>query len=49
MEILKIVHSKWNSSVWQTYLELQLLKKWNEDNPSLLSLKEKIFLQISFY
>ncbi len=26
MEILKIVNSEWNSLVWQTYLELQLLK-----------------------
>ena len=30
-EILKIVHSKWNSKVWRTYLDLQLLKDWNED------------------
>ena len=30
MEILKIVQSKWNSSIWQTYLEIQLLNKWNE-------------------
>ena len=29
MEILKIVYSKWNSSIWQTYLELQLFDKWN--------------------
>ena len=31
MEILKIVHSEWNPTIWQTYLELQLLKDWNED------------------
>ena len=41
MEILKIAHSKWNSSVWQTYLELQLLKKWNEDKLPDLELKRK--------
>ncbi len=41
MEILKIAHSKWNSSVWQTYLELQLLKKWNEDKLPILELKRK--------
>ena len=39
MEILKIAHSSWNSSVWQTYLELQLLKKWNEDKLPNLELK----------
>ncbi len=41
MEILKIVHSKWNSSVWQTYSELQLLKRWNDDNLIHLELKRK--------
>ena len=41
MEILKIAHSNWNSSVWQTYLELQLLKKWNEDKLPNLELKRK--------
>ncbi len=41
MEILKIVHSKWNSSIWKTYLELQLLKKWNEANLSSIELKRK--------
>ena len=41
MEILKIAHSSWNSSVWQTYLELQLLKKWNEDKLPNLELKRK--------
>jgi len=44
MEILKIAHSSWNSSVWQTYLELQLLKKWNEDNFPNLELKRKDIL-----
>ncbi len=39
MEILKIANSSWNSSVWQTYLELQLLKKWNEDKLPNLELK----------
>ena len=32
MEILKIVDSEWNSLVWKTNLELQLLKKWHGDN-----------------
>ena len=41
MEILKIVHSKWNSSNWQTYLELQLLNKWNDDNLPFVDLKTK--------
>ena len=41
MEILKIAHSNWNSSVWQTYLELQLLKKWNEDKLPNLELQRK--------
>ena len=31
IEILKIVHSEWNSTVWQTYLELQLLNDLNQD------------------
>ena len=35
-EILKIVNSEWHHSVWRTYLELELLKNWQEDNfPSL--------------
>ena len=41
MEILKIVHSKWNSSVWQIYSELQLLKNWNDDNLIYTELKRK--------
>ena len=41
MEILKIVNSKWNSSIWQTYLELQLLNEWNEDNLPYVELKRK--------
>ncbi len=41
MEILKIVHSKWNSSVWQIYSELQLLKNWNDDNLICTELKRK--------
>ncbi len=41
MEILKIVHSKWNSSIWQTYLELQLLKNWNKNNLPYVELKRK--------
>ena len=41
MEILKIVNAKWNSSAWQTYSELQLLKKWNDDNFIYMELKRK--------
>ncbi len=41
MEILKIVHSKWNASIWQTYLELQLLNNWNEGRLSFVELKRK--------
>ena len=41
IEILKIVHSKWSNSVWQTYLELQLLENWNDDNVSFIDLKRK--------
>ena len=41
MEILKIVDSNWNSSVWKTYLELQLLKKWNQDKNPFIQLKRK--------
>ena len=41
MEVLKIAHSKWNSSVWQTYSELQLLKRWNDDNLDDIELKRK--------
>ena len=41
MEVLKIAHSKWNYSVWQTYSELQLLKRWNDDNLIHMELKRK--------
>ena len=41
MEVLKIVNSSWNSSAWQTYLELQLLKNWNEYKLPSLKLKRK--------
>ena len=41
MEILKIVHSKWNASIWQTYLELQLLNNWNDVYLSCVELKRK--------
>ena len=30
MEILKIVNSEWNPRVWETYLELEILRDWNE-------------------
>jgi len=41
MEILKIVNSKWNSSVWKTFLELQLLTNWNQDNLPYDEMKRK--------
>ena len=41
MEVLKIVHSKWNSSVWKIYSELKLLKNWNDDNLIYTELKRK--------
>jgi len=41
MEVLKIVHSEWDSSVWQTYLELQFLKNWHEDKIHFFDLKRK--------
>ncbi len=41
MEIFKIVHSKWSFSVWQTYLELQLLENWQEDKLPYDELKRK--------
>ena len=36
MEILKIINSNWGKSVWPTFLELQLLKKWQ--------VQEKLFM-----
>ena len=44
MEILKIVNSKWNSSVWETYSELELLKNWNDYKLPSLELKRKDIL-----
>ena len=41
MEILKIVNLKWNNSIWQTYLEIQLLKKWNDEDLPYIELKRK--------
>jgi len=43
MEILKLLNSKWNSSAWETYLELQLLKNWNEEKLPSIDLKSKNF------
>ncbi|WP_413679055.1 CCA tRNA nucleotidyltransferase [Prochlorococcus sp. MIT 0916] len=46
MEILKIVHARWNYSVWKTYLELQLLKNWNDGKLASIELTIKdIFLK----
>ena len=44
MEILKIVDSEWNSSVWQTYLELQLFKEWSEEKITSITLKRQDIL-----
>ena len=44
MEILKIVNSEWNSLVWETYLELQLLKNWSENDISYLRLHRQNIL-----
>ena len=41
MEILKIINSTWNPLIWKTYLELNLLKKWNDDNLPFIELKRK--------
>ena len=43
MEVLKIVHSQWNSSIWKTYLELQLLKDWSEEKIPYIKLESKDF------
>ena len=43
MEVLKIVHSQWNSSIWKTYLELQLLKDWSEEKIPYIKLKSEDF------
>ncbi len=40
-EILKIVHSKWNSSIWETYIDLQLWNYWNKDNLPYIDFKRK--------
>ena len=41
MEILKIVRSAWNPSVWQTNLELKLLENWNKCKPPYLEPNRK--------
>ena len=41
MEILKIVNSKWNSTIWETYLELNLFNNWYRDNLPCSELKKK--------
>ncbi len=44
MEILKIVDSEWNYSIWQSYLELRLLKNWHEDKSSTTQIqRQEIF------
>ena len=43
MEVLKIVHSKWNTSVWKTYLELQLLQDWSKEQITFIESKRKDF------
>ncbi|WP_269616538.1 CCA tRNA nucleotidyltransferase [Prochlorococcus marinus] len=41
MEILKILYSKWDFSIWQTYLELKLFNKWNDGNLPFIELQRK--------
>ncbi len=43
MEVLKIVQTQWNFSVWKTYLELQLLDDWHEDKIPSIKLKKQDF------
>ena len=43
MEVLKIVHSQWNSSIWKTYLELQLFEHWSEEKIPFIKFKSKDF------
>ena len=46
MEVLKIVDSEWNSLVWKTYLELQLLQDWSGDHMPTMNIKrQSIFSQ----
>jgi len=44
MEVLKIVHTKWNRSAFHAYSELQLLKNWHEDKISFHWLKRENIL-----
>ncbi len=41
MEVLKIINSEWNSSVWKTYLELQLLKNWHDERIPCIEMKRE--------
>ena len=44
-EILKIIHSEWGESVWPTYLELQLLNNWQDDQiPSMKDLIKQTYV-----
>jgi len=46
MEILKIVHSEWNSLVYRNHLELQLFDNWREDDmPSIQLIGKNIYYQ----
>ncbi len=40
-EILKIVNSEWNSSIWKTYLEIQLLKNWHQEKIPCLEISRQ--------
>ena len=41
-EILKIISAKWGYSVWQTYLELRLLRNWHQDHALSNELIKKV-------
>ncbi len=43
-EIIKIVNSKWNYSIWQTYSELQLLRDWSDKYITSTRLKSNDFI-----
>ena len=41
MEIFKIIHAEWNTKTFETYLDLQLLKRWCEFDISYIKLKRQ--------
>ncbi len=48
IEILKMVNMEWNALVWKTYLELQILKEWNEIDSPFIELKRKDSSSVGF-